>query len=290
MPNDQISIAPIMGDSAQRVVDRVAKLDDLSRRFVKVASQGSAANPALNVPNPELFQKAALAYWSKAMHDPIDAVAQQIGFWSATANNMFEAQSLFGVESEETSGKDRRFANPLWDSNTFFHLIKEQYLLNASTLQNVVENADDMEPKDRQRLAYFVEQIVNLMAPNNFIGANPDAFFAALESEGDSLISGLANLVQDLEANDGDLVVRLADETAFSVGENIATTPGEVVYRNRIMELIQYHPTTETAHETPIVLFPPWINKFYILDLKEKNSLIKWITDQGYTLFVVSWF
>ena len=290
MPNDQISIAPLMGESAQRVVDRVITLDDLSRRLVKVASHGSAPNPALNIPDPEIFQKAALSYWSKAVHDPFRAIGQQLAFWSATAKIVVEAQSLFGTESAKASSKDRRFANPLWDSNTLFHLIKEQYLLNAHTLQAVVSEAEDLEPKDRQRLAYFVEQILNLMAPNNFIGANPDAFFAALESEGDSLISGLANLVQDLEANDGDLVVRLADETAFEVGENIASTPGEVVYRNRIMELIQYHPTTETVCETPIVLFPPWINKFYILDLKEKNSLIKWITDQGYTLFVVSWF
>ncbi|MEL6960003.1 MAG: class I poly(R)-hydroxyalkanoic acid synthase [Pseudomonadota bacterium] len=290
MPNDQISIAPLMGDSAQRVVDRVTRLDDLSRRLIKIASHGGTPNPALNIPDAEIFQKAALSYWSRVVHDPFDAIGQQLAFWSSTAKNVMESQSLFGTESTEASSKDKRFANPLWDSNTLFHLIKEQYLLNAHTLQTVVADAQDLEPKDHQRLAYFVEQIVNLMAPNNFIGANPDAFFAALESEGDSLISGLANLVQDLEANDGDLVVRLADETAFTVGENIATTPGEVVYRNRVMELIQYHPSTEAVCETPIVLFPPWINKFYILDLKEKNSLIKWITDQGYTLFVVSWF
>ena len=110
-----------------------------------------------------------------------------------------------------------------------------------------------------------------------------------METEGQSLIDGLENLVTDLEANNGELVVRLADESAFELGGNIATTPGDVVYRNRMMELIQYKPATETVHETPIVLFPPWINKFYILDLKAQNSLIKWVTEQGYTLFVVSW-
>ena len=204
MPNDQISIAPLMGDSAQRVVDRVTRLNDLSRRLVKIASNGGTPNPALNIPDAEIFQKAALSYWSRAVHDPFDAIGQQLAFWSSTAKNVMESQSLFGTESTEASSKDRRFANPLWDSNTLFHLIKEQYLLNAHTLQTVVADTQDLEPKDRQRLAYFVEQIVNLAAPNNFIGANPDAFFAALESEGDSLISGLANLVHDLEANDGD--------------------------------------------------------------------------------------
>ena len=110
-----------------------------------------------------------------------------------------------------------------------------------------------------------------------------------METEGQSLVDGLENLIGDLEANNGELVVRLADETAFELGQNIATTPGKVVFRNRMMELIQYAPSTEKVHKTPIVLFPPWINKFYILDLKQQNSLVKWIVDQGYTLFVVSW-
>ena len=128
-----------------------------------------------------------------------------------------------------------------------------------------------------------------MMAPTNFLATNPDALERAVETEGESLIKGLENLVADLEANDGELVVRLADESAFEIGGNIATTAGDVVYRNRIMELIQYKPATDTVYETPIVLFPPWINKFYILDLKAQNSLIKWVTEQGYTLFVVSW-
>ncbi|HAR53002.1 MAG TPA: class I poly(R)-hydroxyalkanoic acid synthase, partial [Roseovarius nubinhibens] len=106
---------------------------------------------------------------------------------------------------------------------------------------------------------------------------------------GESLVRGLENLVADIEANNGELVVRLADEAAFELGGNIATAPGEVIYRNEMMELIQYAPSTEEVHATPIVLFPPWINKFYILDLKEQNSLIRWIVDQGYTLFVISW-
>jgi polyhydroxyalkanoate synthase len=127
------------------------------------------------------------------------------------------------------------------------------------------------------------------MSPTNFLGTNPDALERAVETEGESLVKGLENLIADLEANNGEMVVRLADDTAFELGTNIATTPGEVVYRNRIMELIQYTPTTDEVHEVPLIIFPPWINKYYILDLKAENSLIKWVTDQGYTLFVVSW-
>jgi polyhydroxyalkanoate synthase len=128
-----------------------------------------------------------------------------------------------------------------------------------------------------------------MLAPTNFLATNPDALERAIETDGQSLVDGLGNLVHDLERNEGELIVRLADETAFRVGENIATTPGEVVFRNRMFELIQYTPTTPEVHETPLLIFPPWINKFYILDLKAQNSLIKWIVDQGFTLFVVSW-
>ena len=128
-----------------------------------------------------------------------------------------------------------------------------------------------------------------MMSPTNFLATNPDALERAVQTEGESLIKGLENLISDLEANNGELVVRLADENAFELGRNIATSPGKVVFRNRLFELIQYSPSTETVHATPVVIFPPWINKFYILDLKEQNSLVKWIVDQGHTLFMVSW-
>jgi polyhydroxyalkanoate synthase len=146
-----------------------------------------------------------------------------------------------------------------------------------------------MEPLEKQRLTYFSSQIIDMMSPTNFLATNPDALEKAVATEGQSLIDGLENLISDLEANNGELVVKLADDSAFEIGRNIATTPGKVVFRNKMMELIQYEPTTETVHATPLIIFPPWINKYYILDLKEQNSMVKWLTDQGYTLFIVSW-
>jgi len=143
--------------------------------------------------------------------------------------------------------------------------------------------------RKKKRLEYFSQQIVDMFSPTNFLATNPEALALAAETEGESLVKGLENLVADLEANNGDLVVTLADKSAFKVGENLATTPGSVVFRNHMFELIQYAPTTENVHTTPLVIFPPWINKFYIMDLKPQNSLIKWVVDQGYTLFVVSW-
>ena len=117
-----------------------------------------------------------------------------------------------------------------------------------------------------------------MMAPSNFLGTNPDALERAVQTEGESLVRGLENLVADMEANDGELLVKLCDESAFELGRNVATSEGSVVFRNEMLELIQYKAATEEVHKTPLLIFPPWINKFYILDLKAENSLIKWIT------------
>jgi polyhydroxyalkanoate synthase len=285
--------APVLNaEHIERLAENMEKVEGLTKRLVDAMSNKTPHNPALDGPNQELFARAATAYWTKAMQDPAHLLQQQIEYWGKTVMNFAEAHQAMtsgGVAEGEQGPKDRRFANPLWDKNPYFNYIKQQYLTNAQAIREAVDEVEDLDGKDKQRLTYFTQQIVDMMSPTNFLATNPDALEKAVETEGQSLVRGLENLVADLEANDGALVVRLADETAFKLGGNIATTPGDVVYRNRMMELIQYKPVTETVHETPIVLFPPWINKFYILDLKAQNSLIKWITEQGYTLFVVSW-
>ncbi len=161
--------------------------------------------------------------------------------------------------------------------------------MNSEAIENAITQMEGLDAKERQRVEYFSRQIMDMFSPTNFLGTNPEALERAVETEGQSLVDGLENLVRDIEANDGELLVNLADKKAFKVGENIATTEGSVVFRNRMFELIQYAPKTETVHKTPLIIFPPWINKFYIMDLKPQNSLISWIVEQGYTLFVVSW-
>ena len=156
-------------------------------------------------------------------------------------------------------------------------------------MQTALGDMETLDPLDRRRVEYFTKQIVDMLAPTNFLATNPDALEKAVATDGESLVKGLENLIADIEANSGDVQVTLADREAFHVGQNIATTPGSVVYRNKLFELIQYAPTTETVYKTPLLIFPPWINKFYIMDLKPANSLVKWIVDQGFTLFVVSW-
>ncbi len=276
----------------ERLKENMEKVEKLSKRLVEVMAGKKTHTPALDAPNQELFARAATAYWAEAMQNPAKLLEQQIEYWGKSVLNFAEAQQALAtgeVDEVADTPKDKRFSNPLWETNPYFRLIRQQYQTNAQAIAQAVESVEDMNAKDKLRLNYFSRQIIDMMAPTNFLATNPDALERAVETEGQSLIKGLENLVSDLEANNGELVVKLADEDAFQVGGNLATTPGDVVYRNRMMELIQYKPVTDTVYETPVVLFPPWINKFYILDLKAQNSLIKWITEQGYTLFVASW-
>ena len=287
----------VAGENLEKMNENLARVEELTQRLVRAFSARNPANPALNGPDQELFAKAATSLWADMLENPGKIYERQLEYWGKSVRHFMEAQQglmqgqlpVDDEDEEDPLKGDKRFSNPLWETNPYFHYVKQQYALNKQAIEEAVAEADDLSPKDKQRLEYFSSQIVDMMSPTNFLGTNPDALEKAVATEGESLVKGLENLVADLEANKGEMVVRLADESAFELGENIATSQGEVVYRNRMMELIQYAPTTEEVHETPLVIFPPWINKFYILDLKEQNSLIKWITDQGYTLFVVSW-
>ncbi|WP_299691056.1 class I poly(R)-hydroxyalkanoic acid synthase [uncultured Tateyamaria sp.] len=293
MTTSDTTSGAVTGENLDKLNTNLRKVEELTQRLTQVMTHRSTHNAALDGPNQELFGKAATAYWQEALRDPAKVLEHQLQFWSKSVTHFVEAQQALAsgkLKAPDDPGpKDRRFANPLWDTHPYFNFVKQQYLINADAVMQAVDSVTDLDPKEKQRLGYFSRQILDMMSPTNFLATNPDALEKAVETEGQSLIDGLENLIADLEANNGELVVRLADETAFELGHNIATTPGKVVYRNRMMELIQYTPATEKVHKTPIVLFPPWINKFYILDLKQQNSLVKWIVDQGYTLFVVSW-
>ncbi|AKO97388.1 poly(R)-hydroxyalkanoic acid synthase, class I [Marinovum algicola DG 898] len=273
--------------------ENIAKIDELTQRLTKALTRRKPPNPQIAAPESELFARAATAYWQEWMQNPAKILEHQLDYWGKSLKHIVEAQQLLAqgklAAPEDNTPDDKRFSNPVWKSNPYFNFIKQQYMINSDAIKQAVEDIEDIDEKEKKRLRYFSQQIVDMMAPTNFFATNPDALMKAIETEGDSVVKGLENLVADLEANDGELVVRLADTEAFEVGGNIATTPGKVVFRNDMMELIQYSPSTDKVHEIPVVLFPPWINKFYILDLKDKNSFIKWVVDQGYTLFVVSW-
>ena len=279
--------------SMARMKENLSKVDALRDRLTQVLANRHTHQAALDGPNQELFSKAAKAYAQEAVSNPAKLIEHQLGFWTKSVTHFVEAQQALAkgnlAAPDDRTATDRRFSNPMWQQHPYFNFVKQQYLMNAEAISQAVEDVVDMDPSEKQRLKYFSRQIIDMMSPTNFLATNPDALQKAVETEGESLIKGLENLISDLEVNNGEMVVRLADENAFELGGNIATTPGKVVFRNRMFELIQYTPTTETVHATPLVVFPPWINKYYILDLKEQNSLVKWILDQGYTLFMVSW-
>lgn len=278
---------------SDRMKANMARVEELTQRLVDAFARRNPANPTLNAPDQELFAKAATNYMGDMTQQPARIFEHQLEFWGKSVKHFMEAQQALSrgkLEApEDRTPDDPRFKNSLWKTNPYFNFIKQQYMLNVDALTQAVDDVDGLAPKEKRKLDYFARQIADMMAPTNFLGTNPDALEKAIETEGESLVKGLENLVSDLEANNGEMLVRLSDTKAFRLGENIGATPGKVIYRNRMMELIQYAPTTEEVHAIPLIIFPPWINKFYIMDLKPENSLIKWITDQGYTLFVVSW-
>ena len=209
-----------------------------------------------------------------------------LDLWGQAARRMAGEAAKPAIEP---SPRDKRFKDPEWKSNQFFDFVLQLYLLTAQWAQELVKNADGLDPHTRKKAEFYVQQISNAIAPSNFILTNPEVLRETLASNGDNLVRGMRMLAEDIEAGRGTLRIRQSDPSNLVVGINMATTPGKVIFQNELMQLIQYTPTTETVLRTPLLIVPPWINKFYILDLKPEKSYIKWCVDQGITVFVISW-
>ncbi len=237
--------------------------------------------------------KAFLEMTAKLMQNPAKLVEAQttlwndyMKLWQSTANRML------GEETEpviEPADNDRRFRDAAWSDNEVFDFIKQSYLLSANWLQDTVHGVEGLDDKTAKKVDFYTRQYVDALSPGNFAATNPEVLRATIESGGENLIEGLKNLLGDLERGKGKLNISMTDNSAFAVGRNIATSPGKVVYRNDLVEMIQYAPSTEKVSKTPLLIITPWINKFYILDLRPENSLIKWAVDRGHTVFVTSW-
>lgn len=184
---------------------------------------------------------------------------------------------------------DHRFSDIDWSENMVFDYIKQAYLINSKAVMELVDSLEDTNSHTHDQFMFYARQIVNALSPSNYPLTNPEVLKKTLSSGGVNLIDGFKQFIEDYKKNPNLLNVSMTDFSAFAVGHNVATTPGKVVFQNELMQLIQYQPTTETVNKTPLLVIPPWINKYYILDLKEKNSLIKWLVDQGNTVFVISW-
>jgi polyhydroxyalkanoate synthase len=189
----------------------------------------------------------------------------------------------------EPSPRDKRFKDPEWKSNRFFDFVLQLYLLTTEWAQQLVRNAEGLDPHTRKKAEFYVQQLSNALAPSNFVLTNPEVLRETLASNADNLVRGMKMLAEDIEAGRGMLRIRQSDPSNLVVGVNIATTPGKVIFQNELMQLIQYEPTTENVLRTPLLIIPPWINKYYILDLKPEKSFVKWCVDQGVTVFMISW-
>lgn len=233
--------------------------------------------------------------------NPHTLIQAQMQFWRSYTDLMHvTAQRMMGLDAApvvQPGAGDKRFRDKDWAENLLFDFIKQSYLLVAESIEQSLPQSghptDQADPahvsRDRQRLAFYTRQFIDAMSPTNFVMTNPAVLRATVESGGENLVRGLRNLLGDLDRGHGDLRISITDRSAFTLGENVATSPGKVVYQTDLMQLIQYAPTTERVHQRPLLLVPPWINKYYILDLQAHNSFIKWAVAQGFTVFVISW-
>jgi polyhydroxyalkanoate synthase subunit PhaC len=209
-----------------------------------------------------------------------------LDLWGSAVRRMAGEEAKPAIEP---SPRDKRFRDPEWRSNQFFDFVLQLYLLTTQWAHELVKNAEGVDPHTRKKAEFYVQQISNALAPSNFVFTNPEVLRETLASNGGNLVRGMKMLAEDIEAGHGTLRIRQSDPSNLIVGVNMATTPGKVIFQNELMQLIQYTPTTETVLRTPLLIVPPWINKFYILDLKPEKSYIKWCVDQGITVFVISW-
>lgn len=188
-----------------------------------------------------------------------------------------------------SGAQDKRFSDPEWSSNPAFEFMRKAYELNSSWMMSLLDAAPDLSPSEKRKAQFYTRQTIDALSPTNFFATNPAALRAMLKTGGQSLVDGLRNARADIAKGGGRLSISQSDETPFEIGKNVATAPGKVVFRNKLIELLQFAPSTEQVYERPLLIFPPWINKYYIMDLREENSLIRWLVDKGLTVFVVSW-
>src|SRR5436190_6788275 len=295
--NDMGRIEPVIADKID--------VEELSRNLARAIEQGGKALAAYMRPRESGEIKTELA---DEITDLVKTLGQVSEYWLSDPQRAVELQRLLGkayldlwahavkrmtgepVEPvARPDPRDKRFADPEWSSNQFFDFLKQAYLLTAKWADRLVKDAKDLDPHTRQKAEFYVRQIANALSPSNFIFTNPELLRETLTSNAENLVHGMQMLAEDIEAGHGELKIRQSDSAMFEVGRNLALTPGKVIFRNDLMELIQYSPTTETVLKRPLLIVPPWINKYYILDLTPDKSFIKWCIDQGLTVFVVSW-
>ena len=284
--------------------DDIETLDHVSRNLMQAALSSQklmseVMQKALEgdavLPNADPFHSAPEfgEVWSHIMGQPelvmkaqADLMKGYLDLWGSTTARLMAGDDKQVVQPEPG---DKRWRSEDWSENPLFNAIKQSYLLNQNFMMGLVHGVKDVDPTTKRKVEFLTKQMTDALSPTNFALTNPDVIRETMASKGENLTRGLTNLMKDLEKGGGRLALSQTDMDGFKVGKDLATAPGQVVFENEIIELIQYAPTTETVKEIPLLILPPWINKFYILDMREKNSMIRWLTDQGFTVFLVSW-
>jgi polyhydroxyalkanoate synthase len=284
---------PETGADMAELSRQLTELSERSQRVVQRFLERQAQDDGFQVPDPRIVAGAFQRLSQAMMAEPQKLAEAQARWWQRMGE-------LWQVQMRKAAGEpvepiaeadpgDRRFKDDAWSEDVVFDFIKQSYLVSARWLQETVAEVEGLDPKTREKVAFYTRLLVDALAPTNFALLNPQVLRAAAETKGESLLKGLRHLLADLERGKGALKISMTDEQAFKVGENLATSPGQVIFQNELMQLIQYAPSTEEVYRRPLLITPPWINKFYILDLKPRNSFIKWAVDRGYTVFVISW-
>jgi polyhydroxyalkanoate synthase len=275
--------------------EQLTALAERSQRLVQAfwQRQAEADGHDFSIADPNAVGRAFLALGTRLLADPTRLAEAQAQLWrEGLALWQSMLQRLQGQPAApliEPDRSDRRFKDEAWSQELVYDFLKQSYLLSARWLRNLVRDLPGLEPRDQEKVEFYTRQFVSALAPSNFVLTNPAVLRKTRETGGQNLLDGLQHLLDDLERGRGRLKISMTDERAFEVGRNVATSPGKVVFQNELIQLIQYSPSTEQVYRRPFLLVPPWINKFYILDLQPRNSFIKWTVDQGHTVFVISW-
>ena len=283
---------PLPSDIAEQLaaaaVDAAAQSQKMLGDYF--ASQAAESKPL----DPMGLGDAFTQLTTQLMSDPTKVMKAQMAAMTAYMDVWNNAsRKWMGMEPTTPAVKperdDRRFKADDWNENPFFDFIKQSYLVAADSMMGLVTDVDGLDDKTKHKVEFFTKQFVDAMAPTNFVATNPEVLKTTVESGGQNLVNGIQNFLRDFDQERGMLRAKMTDDSAFELGKNVATSEGKVVFRNHLFELLQFTPSTESVYKRPLLIMPPWINKFYILDLQPKNSLIKWAVDQGHTVFVISW-
>lgn len=276
---------------------------EIARTYAEVARRAShlisehvqqQLKKGISVPSDELgIAQAFMDMMSKLLSNPYHLAQTQLGlvwdYFSLWQHSMLRFMGMEAAPVVQPEKGDKRFKDEEWQENFLFDFIKQSYLIAARHVHDTVSCVQGLDEHTQRKVSFYTRQYIDAISPSNFAATNPAVFRATIESRGQNLLRGLNNLLRDMEDGGGTLRVRMTDTSAFELGKNVATTPGKVVYQDEMMQLLQYTPTTAKVLKRPLLIIPPWINKFYILDLREKNSFIRWCVEQGHTVFVISW-